>query len=515
MLVRRTALAGVLAVAMGAVTLAAGPAGAADDPPPVADPIGEDKVCQGAPDESVFEDLDAEAERTAAAIRCLVAAGITKGTTDTTYGPGTDVTRRQMALFVKRLADLLDDLDADGGLEALPAYDGVVDYPDVALESAEVQEAIGQLDQAEIVGGHEDGRFRPGDPVSRRQMAAFVNRLQDHLVGEAFADDGDHFTDDDGDPGEENLDALASVGIFQGEGDGRVVPGGHITRRQMANVLLRHAQVLFADDLIVAPFVAPTAPARPVAAAEDLTVTVTYERPAANPGTTTYAMQQAVVEQGPDGFCGNGDDIAPADEDFETVEGATEAEGTDDGTWTFTADDVEKGCYRFRVAAAALGGATAASPETSPSTWVSDANDSTAPTSVDAFVTEGDGEDGELDAGDIITVVFSEFVQLADDPSLTVRSGLTVAQIVGDGTAATFELNATSVTVGDTVHRPGHVLSVVLHEDPEPVLPLPLGGLQLPAEVIGASGVADAAGNAWSPTLLGGGGDTELEAAGS
>ena len=513
MLVRRTVLAGALAVSMLAVPLAAGPAHAADELPPVADPIGDGKVCEGAPDDSPFDDLSDEADGTAAAIRCLVTAGITKGTTDTTYGPGASVTRRQMALFDKRLADLLDDLDVEDGVEALPAYDGVVDYPDVALEDPEVQEAIGQLDQAEIVGGYADGRFHPGEPVTRRQMAAFVNRLQAHLVGEAFPDDGDYFTDDDGDPGEADLDALASVGIFQGEADGRVVPGGHITRRQMANVLLRHAQVLFAGDVIVAPFVPPAAPAQPSADAQDATVTVTYVRPPANPGSTTYALEQAEVDQGPDGFCGNEDDVAPAAADFTPVEGAAETEGGEDGTWAFTADDVERGCYRYRVAAIALGGASTPSPATSPSTWVSTASDSTAPTSEDAYVTEGDGDAGVLDAGDVITVIFSEFVSLADEASVSVVDGdLTTADIVR-GTGATFEMNTTSVTVGGTVHLPGRVLSIVLLEDPETGVPGVTAGVQLPADVTGAEGIADSADNAWSPSPFGGGGDTELEAA--
>lgn len=514
MLVRRTVLAGALAMSMVAGPLAAGPAHAADDPPPVADPIGEGNVCEGAPEESPFEDLSAEQDGTAAAIRCLVTAGITKGVTDDTYGPGASVTRRQMALFVKRLADLLDDLDVEDGVEALPAYDGVVDYPDVALESAEVQEAIGQLDQAEIVGGYDDGMFRPGDPVTRRQMAAFVNRLQAHLVGEAFADDGDYFTDDDGDPGEDDLDALAAVGIFQGEGDGRVVPGGQITRRQMANVLLRHAQVLFADDLIVAPFVAPTAPAQPTAEAQDLTVTVTYVRPTVNPDSTTYALELAEVTQGPDGICGNDDDVAPAEADFARVE-ATEAEGDEDGTWTLTADGVEKGCYRFRVAAVALGGAATESPETTPSTWVTDAGDDTAPTSVNAYVTEGDGEDGVLDAPDVITIIFSEFVRVADDASMTIVDGDgTSVELADDGTTVSFDLNTTSVVIDGTEHRPGHVLSIVVLDDLEPGFPGLSAGLQLPADIASAEGITDAAGNAWAPSLLGdGGGDTELEAA--
>jgi hypothetical protein len=508
MVVRRTALVGAIAVSMLAVLLTAGPARAAEDPPPVADPIGEGNVCEGAPDDSPFTDTTRESTGTAAAIRCLVTAGITTGTTATTYGPGANVTRRQMALFIKRLADLLDDLDIEGGVEPLPAYDGVPDYPDVALEDQQVQEAVGQLDQAGIVTGKADGTFDPAGLVTRRQMAAFINRLQEHLVGAPFASDTDHFTDDDGDPGEENLNALASVGIFQGEGDGRVVPGGNITRRQMANVLLRHAQVLYADDLIVAPFLAPVAPAEPQARSQGTTVTVTYVRPAANPGSTTYALERVVVDVGPDGTCTTDDDVAPSS-GYTRVE-ASEAEGEGEREWVFTAEGVERGCYRHRVVAIALGGASTASPPTSRSTWVSPASDSTAPTSVEAFVTEGDGEDGVLDAGDVITIVFSEFVRIQPDASLSIadNDGTSADIVRGDGAA--FELNTTTVTVNGTPRAPGRVLTIFVQEDLEPGFPGLVAGMQLPARVFGAEGIADAAGNEWSPSPVSGG-DTELD----
>ena len=87
-----------------------------------------------------------------------------------------------MALFIKRLADLVNELE-ETPLDDLPAYDQVPDYPDVVVEGAEFREAIGQLTQARIVEGFPDGTFRPGALVSRRQMSAFVNRLQEHLTG--------------------------------------------------------------------------------------------------------------------------------------------------------------------------------------------------------------------------------------------------------------------------------------------------------------------------------------------
>jgi hypothetical protein len=242
-------LAGVLALSASPLL---GVAGAADPLPPLANPIADGAFCDGAPSEHPFTDLGGESAATRDTIICLVNTGITQGTTPTTYSPGGTVTRRQMAVFIKRLADLFNELETSP-LNDLPAYDNVPDYSDVTpLDSG--AEAIGQLSQADIVGGFPDGTFRPNAPVTRRQMAAFVNRLQDFLTGSPYSTSGDFFDDDNGDPGEDNLNALASVGIFQGDGQGNVTPGGNLTRRQMANILLRDAQVFFADGLIESPF---------------------------------------------------------------------------------------------------------------------------------------------------------------------------------------------------------------------------------------------------------------------
>jgi hypothetical protein len=231
-------------------------AGAADDPPvPVADPIAEDGFCDGAPSNNPFTDIGAEPAGTRAVILCLVATGLTTGTTPTTYTPGGTVTRRQMALFIQRLADLANEHER-ADLEELPEWDGTSDYSDVDADEDPGADAIGRLSQADIVGGFPDGTYRPNAPVSRRQMAAFVNRLQELLTGDRFQANGEYFDDLDGESAEakDNLNAMAEVGIFQGDGQGNVTPGGDLTRRQMANILMRHAQVNYSLGLVDSPF---------------------------------------------------------------------------------------------------------------------------------------------------------------------------------------------------------------------------------------------------------------------
>lgn len=231
-----------------------------DEAPPAADPLGEGGFCENAPEENPFTDLEAEAPSTKEVILCLVATELTTGTSDTEFTPGGPVNRRQMALFVKRLADLLDSLEAEGvDIPALPAYDGTSDFTDVEAGDPG-EEAIGQLSQAEIVGGITADMYGPNEEVSRRQMAAFIVRLLD-FMGEAPTTDADYFSDDNGDSGEANLNIVASLGIFVGDGEGNVGPGETITRRQMANVVLRVAQVVLEDEQVGAPFVEAEPPA--------------------------------------------------------------------------------------------------------------------------------------------------------------------------------------------------------------------------------------------------------------
>ena len=237
-------LAGALALSVSPILGLTGIASAADALPPIAEPIGDGNFCEDAPTTEPFTDVSAS-DPSLDEIICLVATNLTKGTTPTTYSPNASITRRQMALFIKRLADLANTLDTGTQIAALPADDGTTaPFTDIEGESAETKAAISQLNTAGIVQGTTATSYSPGANVSRRQMAAFINRLEKFLTGAEFTTTKDFFNDDNGDTGEANLNAVASVGIFQGDGAGNVFPGANLTRRQMANVLLRHAQVM-------------------------------------------------------------------------------------------------------------------------------------------------------------------------------------------------------------------------------------------------------------------------------
>ncbi len=281
-------LAGALALSVTPIMGLTGIASAADALPPLADPIGAGNFCENAPTTEPFTDVSAT-DPAIDEIICLVATELTKGTSATTYSPNLSITRRQMALFIKRTADLANELDTGTNIAPLPAYDGAPDFLDIAGESTEVKEAIGQLAQADIVQGTSATTYSPRANVSRRQMAAFINRLQDFLTGDPFTTTGDFFNDDAGDSGEANLNAVASVGIFQGDGAGNVDPGGDLTRRQMAFVLLRHLQVNFDAGDIDGAF-APSTNATLASDATDGTQTVTFDPNGTGIRSKTYTF---------------------------------------------------------------------------------------------------------------------------------------------------------------------------------------------------------------------------------
>ena len=99
-------------------------------------------------------------------IYALVRAGIVGGYGDDTYRPTEQVTRAQMASF----------LVAAMGLER--SQDG--SFSDVPPEGAHAG-AINALVEAGIAGGYTDGTYRPLAPVTRAQMATFIDGMLDRL----------------------------------------------------------------------------------------------------------------------------------------------------------------------------------------------------------------------------------------------------------------------------------------------------------------------------------------------
>lgn len=162
-------------------------------------------------------------------IDCLAAYSFTKGVTADRYDPLNTVTRAQMAMFVSRVA----------GYAGVPLDTSDAGFTDMGGRPQETRDAVNALANLGVVQGVGGGRYAPGDPVSRGQMASFLARVQKQ-VGAPFTLSRNAFGDDDGTTHEANIDLIAAAGVVQGVRPGVYQPLASITRQQMAGFLTRY-----------------------------------------------------------------------------------------------------------------------------------------------------------------------------------------------------------------------------------------------------------------------------------
>jgi hypothetical protein len=125
------------------------------------------------------------------------------------------------------------------------------DLPDDSNDSftddeGSVHEAsINQLAALGVVSGKSASTFDPGGHVSRGQMASLMIRAVEHRLDLELTVRGEPFADDDDDVHETSINKAASAGVVAGLGDGRYDPNGVVVRDQMASFVIR------ALDLVV------------------------------------------------------------------------------------------------------------------------------------------------------------------------------------------------------------------------------------------------------------------------
>ena len=224
----------------GAVVAGSVAVGAA--PPP---PVDTSALCAEVPDGFGGFELAGNEDD----IECLTYAEITTGVPGGGYDPSGVVTRAQMATFIARLLDTVAELDRGStDLQRLPSSGPDAFTDDDGLQPHEAN--IDRLAVAGIVAGSGGGDFRPGEAVTRGQMATFVNNAQNFLTGSPFTSTEDFFTDDDGNTHEANINAIAAAGVAQGVGGDRYAPSAPVTRSQMASFLVRDLSTLHAAGAI-------------------------------------------------------------------------------------------------------------------------------------------------------------------------------------------------------------------------------------------------------------------------
>lgn len=154
----------------------------------------------------------------AASITWMFESGITSGCAPDLFCTNNSITRGEMAAFLDR---------------ALNLPSTTTDF--FTDDNASIFEtSIDRVAAAGITGGCGPGRYCPGGTVTREQMAAFIDRAFD-LPQTAI----DHFVDDETSIFEGSINRLASAGIASGCTTTRFCPTEPVTRGQMAAFLDR------------------------------------------------------------------------------------------------------------------------------------------------------------------------------------------------------------------------------------------------------------------------------------
>ena len=230
-------------------------------------------TAQGTP----FTDLDDVSDATRGAIHCIGEAGITRGTSATTYSPSRPVTRRQMALFLTRL---LDAIEVPSPEAADPGF------TDLAGVEEEARSAVARLFSLGITLGTSATEFSPSRTVTRRQMALFLTRLLSAAGVEPVSGFDPGFDDT------ANLDAESSAAVAQmqvqdvmrGISAVEFAPTATVTRAPMALFLSQALAVVAARGSFTPPSGCDDIVRSHNAVARPSAITITVDPPEPRPG---------------------------------------------------------------------------------------------------------------------------------------------------------------------------------------------------------------------------------------
>ncbi|MEE1130209.1 MAG: S-layer homology domain-containing protein [Caryophanon sp.] len=156
------------------------------------------------------------------AIDALYAAGITTGTTETTFSPTAPMTRAQFAVMIARALDVK-------ATKATPFTD---------VQGKWYADAVGALYEAGIVTGKTETTFEPGATITRQQAAALIVRLMEKQ-NYTFTNTAALSYNDAANISPYAQDAAAKLlaeNIMTGDNN-NFMPQQPLTRQQMAKIL--------------------------------------------------------------------------------------------------------------------------------------------------------------------------------------------------------------------------------------------------------------------------------------
>ena len=184
-------------------------------------------VCEAAPS-GIFEDVPANSTF-ASSIDCLAWLGLVQGTGDGRFEPQQPVSRRQLAVMITGMFEA-----------ASQPLSNVEDarFRDLGNEPEGTRTAIERLAAEGLVRGVTVDRFEPQDSATRGQVATIlVGGLG--FLGAELPSGSDAPFSDAGQSHVDSLEVLHAMGIVHGYPDGTVRPGEYVTRGQLADLIAR------------------------------------------------------------------------------------------------------------------------------------------------------------------------------------------------------------------------------------------------------------------------------------
>ncbi len=160
-------------------------------------------------------------------VALLFRAGVTTGSSSTTYSPGDSVTREEMAAFLARLWRALGNV----------CPSGLVPFTDVGGSFAADDIACIYF-LGVTAGSSSPTTYSPGDSVTREEMAAFLARLW-RALGNVCPSGVVPFTDVGGSFAADDIACIYFLGVTAGSSSTTYSPGDSVTREEMAAFLAR------------------------------------------------------------------------------------------------------------------------------------------------------------------------------------------------------------------------------------------------------------------------------------
>jgi len=185
----------------------------------------------------VFPFVDLAGHWARADIETMFGLGLVKGVSATEFAPDRTITRAEFAALLARAVGI-----ETGGVTTNRFTD--------VVPGKWYFEVVNAAAAAGLVSGYGEGRFGPGDPITREQMAAMVTRALAHkgqgvtlTVAEVDVKLA-QFKDRDriADWARESVAAAVAAGIVAGYPDGTFAPQANATRAEGAVMILRMYQ---------------------------------------------------------------------------------------------------------------------------------------------------------------------------------------------------------------------------------------------------------------------------------